>query len=252
MRLTKASPLWVLLLSLVFFYGCKKTEIPGYMPQAGLALTFDDNYINDWYRHLGFFDSMGVKMTFYISSYNRLNPLQKNKLHQLQQHGHEIAFHSLNHPDFVKYLQRNPMAKLEREEINKGLKLMNQDGFFPTNFAFPYGSHNEVLDNFLLRRFKSIRFLNGTRNLAKSYTTTANNSELYAIGMDLSSGKSTQDLLNMVSQAKENNNCLVMVGHHIDRKDLRMQVPLERLRLIIQTAKDLGMEFYTVSQIARK
>ncbi len=222
------------------------------MPKPGIAITFDDNYINDWYKHLDFFDSTGVKLTFYISSYNKLNPLQKSRLLQLQQHGHEIAFHSLNHPDFVKYLQRNSMAMLEREEITKGLEMMNRDGFFPTNFAYPYGSHNEVLDNSLLRKFKSIRFLNGTNNLAKSYTTSANNAELYAIGMDMSSGKSTQALLDMVSQAKENKNCLVMVGHHIDRKDLRMQVPLDRLRKIIQTAKDLGMEFYTVSQIARK
>ena len=134
------------------------------MPKPGIALTFDDNYIDDWYRNINFFDSFHVKVTFYISYYHKLNRDQKNKLMTLMNHGHEIAYHSVHHPDFVKYLQQNTMGKLEEEEINKGLKMMNKDGFFPTDFAYPYGSHNEVLDNCLQRRFKSVRYLNGTKD----------------------------------------------------------------------------------------
>jgi peptidoglycan/xylan/chitin deacetylase (PgdA/CDA1 family) len=222
------------------------------MSKAGLAITFDDNYIDDWYKCLKFFDTAHVKVTFYISGYDKLTDEQKIKLHVLQDHGNEIAYHSLNHPDFVKYMNSNSMGRLEHEEIIKGLEMMKKDGFHPTTFAYPFGSHNEVLDNCLLRRFKSIRFLNGTANYAKSYTTSSDNTELYAIGLDISSGKSTQELVQLVNMAKENNNCLVLVGHHIGRKDLQMQVPLSRLKAIVKAAKESGMEFYTASEISRK
>ena len=252
MIFSKTAVLSVALLALVSFYSCKKYDHPGHMPKAGIALTFDDDYIDDWYKYLIFFDTSNVKVTFYISNYLKLTADQINKLHILKDHGHEIGYHSVTHPDFVKYLQNNSMGKLEHEEIIKGLERMNKDGFSPVTFAYPFGSHNEVLDNCMLRRFKSIRFLNGTTNYAKSFTTSNDNYELYAMGMDMSSGKSNQELVNFVKQAKENDNCLVLVGHHIGRKDLEMQVPFMRLKAIVKAAKDLGMEFYTASEISRK
>ncbi|HJW16023.1 MAG TPA: polysaccharide deacetylase family protein [Flavisolibacter sp.] len=241
----------VALLTLLFFFGCTKYDKPGYMPRPGVALTFDDCYIDEWYDLLPQFDSFHVKATFYISNYQNLTHDQKDKLRILKNHGHEIAYHTLSHPDMVKYLRKNSMEKLENEEIIRGLALMNADGFYPKNFAYPYGSHNEVLDNCLLRRFRSIRSLNGSSDFAKSYTSYEDNSKLFAIGMDRSSGKSLNDLLNLINIAQKNDNCLVLVGHHITRADKNMYVSPERLRKIIQAVINNNMKFYTVCEITR-
>ncbi|GAC1416515.1 MAG: hypothetical protein NVS1B13_00420 [Flavisolibacter sp.] len=220
------------------------------MPQPGIALTFDDSYIDEWYKYSPLFKAYGVKATFYISNYNLLNQEQKAKLHFLQSNGHEIAYHSLHHPDFVKYLIKNRLGKLEEEEILKGLLLMNKDGFYPKCFALPYGSHNQQIDNMLLRNFKSIRFLNGTKNYSKSFTVNNSNKELYALGIDLSSDKSDALIENLISLTKTNNNCLVLVGHHIENQKTRMQVPYGRLVSILTKAKELNLKFYTVSEIS--
>jgi peptidoglycan-N-acetylglucosamine deacetylase len=121
----------VSLLILLFFFGCTKYDKPGYMPRPGVALTFDDCYVDEWYDFLPVFDSFHVKATFYISNYQNLTQDQKDKLKILKNHGNEIAYHTLTHPDMVKYLRKNSMERLEGEEILRGLVLMNADGFYP-------------------------------------------------------------------------------------------------------------------------
>jgi peptidoglycan/xylan/chitin deacetylase (PgdA/CDA1 family) len=237
---------------LVSLFGCVKYDRDGFMPKAGIALTFDDLYLEEWEKCLPLFDSFHVRATFYISNYEKFSAEQKRKLKELQDHGHEIAYHSTTHPDFVKYLNRHSILELDSKEIQKGLALMNADGFYPKAFAYPYGSHNDLLDHWLLKRFSSVRALNGTKDQAKSYTCTVNNSVLYAMGMDLSSGKTSDELVDMVYRANSHDNCLVLVGHHITQMDTKMRVPFARLKRIIQTAHSLHMKFYTVSEISRQ
>jgi peptidoglycan/xylan/chitin deacetylase (PgdA/CDA1 family) len=222
------------------------------MPQPGIALTFDDNYIDDWYQCLPLFDSFGVKATFYISNYKYIPYEQKQKLRVMADHGHEIAYHSTNHIDFARTLHSETMAKLVKDEIEDGMEMMKKDGFYPTTFAYPYGSHTDALDKCLLRKFKSLRALNGSKNYAKSFVPNTDNSMLYAIGLDKSSKKTNEELINLVRLAKENNTCVVFVGHHIAKPDDPMHVPYLRLKKIIKTAKELGLTFYTAAEISRR
>lgn len=242
----------VALLLLALFSGsCKKYEVVGKVDEPGVAFTFDDSYVDEWYKHLNLLDSFNIHATFYISNYHTFNAEQKQKLRVLESHGNEIAYHSSHHVDFAKYGQGNT-GKLMKEEIENGMALMAADGFHCTDFAYPFGSHTTLLDKCLLRTFKSIRMLNGTPDISKSYTTGTDNSMLYAMGMDLSAGKSTASLLHMLRTAKDNRNCLVLVGHHIDDHTTNLRTPLERLRKLFALTKELGLKSYTVREISRQ
>lgn len=220
------------------------------MPKPGIALTFDDYTVNDWYKCLPLFDSFGVRATYYISNYNKLSREEISKLKIIQQHGHEIAFHTTNHCNLVKYLNNTSMSKLVQNEIVAGLKKMNADQFYPTTFAYPYGQHNQALDNELLKYFKSVRALNGTNNYTKSMAIAGNNKILYGLGIDVSSKRPLDVLLKLVHNAYENNVCLVFVSHHVDQPQTNLQTPLQNLRAIIREASSLGMNFYTISEIS--
>jgi peptidoglycan/xylan/chitin deacetylase (PgdA/CDA1 family) len=237
--------------SVIFLHSCTKTEQRGFMSQAGIALTFDDTYIDEWYQQMPLLDSFNARVTFYISSYHRISEEQKAELHTLQSHGNEIAFHSTHHKDFVKYSDEHGLQSLFNDEVDADMKLMHADGFFPVTFAYPYGSHNEVIDHFLLQQFKSVRALNGTDDYAKSLTENSNNHILYGFDIDLSSHHTLSLILDLIHSAEQGKNCLVLVGHHINRKDLQMEVPLERLRAILKTAADAHMKFYTASEISQ-
>lgn len=231
---------------------CRKTDRYGSITEPGIALTFDDDYVDNWYKYLPLFDSLGVKATFYISSYHNLSASQVKKLEEISQHGNEIAYHTTNHINIAKYLENHSEQELLQNEIYPDLIKMQQDGFNPVVFAYPYGSHNNETDKFLKPYFKSLRALNGSPNLAKSLAPSTNERLLYAMEMD-NSGKRKEWMYDeLINSARENRNCLVLVGHRIEEGDTKLKVPLTRFLHIINKAKEFGLRFYTVSEISVK
>ncbi|MEO5783342.1 MAG: polysaccharide deacetylase family protein [Ginsengibacter sp.] len=219
--------------------------------EGGIALTFDDNYIDNWYPNLDLFDSLGVKATFYISNYNKLNAAQKIKLRAIKDHGHEIAFHSTNHVNFLKCVDSTSIEKLIKVEVDHGLRLLNKDGFFPTTFAYPYGKHNDFLDQLLLKRFKSVRALNGTHDLSRSLVPLKNNKLLFGLGIDEPSNRNLSKIEDLLYLAQQTNRCAVLLVHNVERHDMQMQIPLWKLTEILLRAKSLNLRFYTISEISK-
>ncbi len=117
--------LFTLTVVLYVFTGCKKFQKQGNMQEPGIVLTFDDDYIDNWYTYLPLLDSAGAKVTFYVCKYNRFTAEQKRKLTVIKNHGHEIAFHSTSHynmPEYV-YKYKHTLEELMRCEIEAGLEL---------------------------------------------------------------------------------------------------------------------------------
>lgn len=233
-------------------FSCRKFDKKGSMNQAGIALTFDDDYIDNWYNYLPLLDSLGVKATFYISGYHKLTEAKKKKLYIIQASGNEIAYHTTNHIDIPKYIDEYGTDMLMAHEIYPDLILMRNDGFNPQVFAYPYGAHNEESDKLLLGLFKSVRYLNGSPNLAKSLTASDNESSLFGLEADLSGKRKDWMFDELIHSASENGNCLVLVAHRIENGQSNLRIPLYRLLHIINRAKEVGLKFYTVSEISRK
>jgi peptidoglycan/xylan/chitin deacetylase (PgdA/CDA1 family) len=231
--------------------GCKKFEKQCYLKDPGIVLTFDDDKVDNWFTYLPLLDSAGAKVTFYICKYNRFTADQKRKLAIIQSHGHEIAFHTTNHynmEDYV-YKSKHTVEELMRSEVEAGLKLMNRDGFYPKTFAYPYGAHNGVLDKALMRYFKSVRALNGTQDFSKSIVPNENNNLLYGLGIDKSSKRSDADVTNILQSAKNNNGCVVLVGHEINTSSI-YSMSLQRLKSILEFVKKHNLKYYTVLEIS--
>lgn len=234
------------------FCSCKKYQKDGYVQDAGIVLTFDDNNIDNWHKYLPLFDSTGIKATFYVSKYNRFTADQRNKLRELQSHGHEIAFHSVNHYNMVDYVYKykHSMDQLMENEILCGLRLMNRDGFYPQTFAYPFGAHCETIDHALLKRFKSVRALNGTMDYSKSLAPTDRNEMLYGFGLDKSSNHSDATIEKLLTSARENHTFAVLVAHNINLTNSNLTVTVERLKRIAALSKQMNLKFYLASEIS--
>jgi hypothetical protein len=241
-----------LFLIILSFASCRKTDKYGTLTEPGIAMTFDDDYVDNWYKYLPLLDSLGVKATFYISGYHNLSQTQIAKLKAIMQHGNEIAYHTTNHQNIQKYLENHSEKDLLHSEIYPDLSLMKQDGFNPVVFAYPFGSHNKETDQALRPYFKSLRALNGSPNLSRSLTASMNERILFAMGMDNSSKRKEWMYDEMLHSASENRNCLVLVGHRIEEGDTNLKVSLSRLLHIVNRSKELGLKFYTVSEISAK
>ena len=252
MYMNDAKAVVISLLICTVLNGCTKYKKDGHLNQAGVALTFDDDRVDNWFKYLRYLDSAHVKATFYISRYNRFTAGQKRKLVIIQSHGHEIAFHSTNHYNMLDYVYRykHTVDELIFNEVESGLKMMNNDGFYPTTFAYPYGAHNGLYDKMLMRYFKSVRALNGSNDFSKSLAPTENNQLLYGLGIDKSSKRSDEVVMQVIKSAYEKNNCAVFVSHDINTAG-KLSVTLDRLTKIVNYVNQLGLKFYTVSQISK-
>ena len=246
-----AGILCILMVIVGLFSGCKKFIRKGSMPEAGIALTFDDRRVDNWFTYLPFLDSAGVKATFYVSSYHLLTKKQKEKLAIIQNHGHEIAFHTTNHPNLQDYVFKygHSFDELIRNEIDNDLKLMNNDGFYPKTFAYPYGAHNYFLDTLLMGHFKSIRALNGTKDYTKSIVATHCNKLLYGLGIDKSSKRSDHDIIKILESVTNNKSCAVFVAHDINTSD-KFSLTIDRLKAIIDFSRANNLKYYTISEIS--
>lgn len=236
---------------LLLLTACSKNEPAGTVSRPGIALTFDDDRIDNWYSYLPFFDSTGIRATFYISNYPRLNADRKNKLRILHGHGHEIAYHTVSHVNMVEYVtkQRHTIAELLQKEIEAGLKCMHRDGFYPVSFAFPFGAHTGELDQALKPYFRSVRALNGSTDHSRSLAPNEKNYSLYGFGLDKSSNHTDDQLYKLLQAAKDKNCTAVLVGHDINKAH-KLSVSLDRLRYLVKLVQQLGLEYYTISEIS--
>jgi peptidoglycan/xylan/chitin deacetylase (PgdA/CDA1 family) len=235
----------------MLFLGCTKFKKEGQCSHAGIVLTFDDDRVDNWVQYLPFLDSAHVKATFYISRYNRFTLQQKQKLALIKSYGHEIAFHSTNHYDMLKYVYKykHTIDELIKNEIESGLRLMNQDGYYPVTFAYPFGAHNGLFDKKLLRYFKSVRALNGTSDFSKSLTVTEQNDILYGLDIDQTGNRSEADILRLIQSAADNRNCAVLVAHDINNGK-PLSVSRELLQKIFNLADRLNLKYYTAAEIS--
>lgn len=242
----------LLLCFLAFFQQACFKDVPhGNLPSGQVALTFDDASVDNWFENLDLLDSLKIKATFYVSAYHTFTIEQKQRLKTIESHGHQIAYHTATHPDLVKEVNKDGMAQTEFKEIISDLSLLKRDGYTITDFAYPYGSHSNQLDNCLLRRFNSVRALSNHQDYYKSLVKEAGTRKvLYGANIDNNSRLKDDRILSLMDKAQEHNDCLVLVAHQINKPSLHLQISKERLLLLSRAAAERNISFVTISQIA--
>jgi|GEM_PF-5051205 len=239
-----------ILLGLILLIACRKRVPEGKLEEGQVAITFDDASIDNWHQYLPFLDSLGIKATFYISSYHTLDNNQKRKLKDIEMRGHEIGYHTSNHADLPKEVDRKGLTHLIEKEIKTDLRLMRNDGYRICNFAYPYGSHTKLLDSTLLRYFKSVRALSNKQDYYKSLVKESGEGKvLYGANIDNNSRLKEDKIISLMNDAQAHHDCLILVAHQINNPTIKLQITKERLRLIAKNAQEKNLRFITVSEI---
>lgn len=125
---------------------------------AGVCLTYDDWFVDEWFFARELFKSYGVRVTFFVAKMDVLTDDQFHKLLLLQQDGHEIGCHTINHCKLPAYLLRNSVDRYLKEEVDEGLAILRSKGLRVDSFAYPYHEVVDVMDGPLLSRFSTLRY----------------------------------------------------------------------------------------------
>ena len=227
-------------------YNTQAGELSG-----GICLSFDDLYIDSWYATRALFNKYDAKVTFFVSWWEALSEVQIEKLRILKSDGHEIASHSLNHLDINGVLTGGgygPESEVERyiqEEIDPAIELMTAAGLAPLTFAVPFNAENPPYIDALLEKFSFVR---GGAWVGESDITTIEsgyytcsdqvNHRTHVHGF--TAGEPIESLIEAIDHAALTNSVVLMYDH-----DIGTSITLEKLEVILSTAKGRGLKFYT-------
>ena len=224
----------VIICSLCIFTQC-------YKERKGIAFTFDDSAIDEWYAHRALFQKYDIHATFFITRPHLLDSNQINKLKILESDGHEIACHSYKHKNATDF--QSPEEYIN-EEIEPALQKLQDIGFHPVSFAYPFGISTPALDSVLLNYFKIIR--KATYNIQD--TTIDQYSEIYAnkdtyrivnaMGIDFNFNISLENFETGIRRAVRNNEVLIIYAHIINTSNGNYSIHPEYLeKLFLQCQK---------------
>ncbi len=245
-----------ILLCTFFLYSCenklKKLESkPLY--KAGVVLSFDDNYVNEWFEADKKLRHYSWKATFCVSNITTLNSSEIYKLLKLQSEGHEIAGHGFNHLNAKKFVAQNGIESYIHQEIDPMMRLMQFYSLKVTSFAYPFGFRNKTIDAELSKKFKILRATTYGKENPMYQNCYFNNTRLvYAIGIDTDHPNfSIPYLKKLLDFAKRKNKVLIVFGHKpVENVNANYQTKMETLDLICNYVNHNNMLFYSLSDLA--
>lgn len=241
----------IFVISCVTLFSCQKKNPKPY--KAGVVISFDDAYVNEWFDADKVLHKYDWKATFCVCRIDSIGKPQLQKLRKLQNEGHEIAGHGYHHYHAVKFVQKNGIDAYLKQEIDPMITSMKRLKFNVTSFAYPYGERSSVLDSALSHKFKMIRGRDFEDVAPEKEGCYYRNSKfLYAFDIDNEHVHfSVPYLLELLDDAKKNNKILILSSHQpVLNLTGNYQTKIETLELICKYIKSNDMKFYTLAELS--
>jgi peptidoglycan/xylan/chitin deacetylase (PgdA/CDA1 family) len=211
--------------------------------EVAISLTFDDGRTSQVDAGTALLDSYGVKATFYVVPSGVRQRLEGWK--KAVASGHEIGNHSLLHPctgnfpwSRKKALEDYTLSRMEHELVQTNDSIRILLGVKAKNFAFPCGQsfvgrgrNTKSYVPLIAKLFMSGR---GWLGEGPNDPTFCDFAQLTGMEMD---GKDFDQLLPMITNAKETGKWLVLAGHDIGDSGLQT-TRLTMLKKLIEYAQD--------------
>lgn len=245
----------ILIISLLFILNsCSDAEIPvvNSNVQSGVILSFDDDYVDEWYTVNSILEPYNWKATFFVSKFNQLSSDKILKLKELKNYGHEIGGHGLNHLNAVSFISANGTDAYLNQEINPMINAMNENNLSLNSFAYPFGSRNTTTDAILLNKFQILRGTTYGVSAPELKNCYYNNSNIvYGLGLDKSYAHfSISYFLSLLEYAKNNNKIVIFYAHKtVQTANANYQTEYQTLIEICNYVKNNNMKFYKMSDL---
>jgi peptidoglycan/xylan/chitin deacetylase (PgdA/CDA1 family) len=258
---------FLLILVLILNLSCQeKSGKPG---QSGLAISFDDHFIDEWYALRPMLLKYNAKVTFFVVCGDTLTPDEVSKLKQLESDGHEIGFHGTVHGRSTSIIEASGPEKYAQEELVPGMAHMKAAGFNPTSYAHPGGNHNEQVDSVLFahgfvilrdvaianRVYKGIPLYSIAPRVMRSiFYDFDKEKNVDALLIDNDTGLDEEDLKDAVKKARETNTALMLFGHKPltgTPKPGDYGFDVAFLEKILKAAQANQLKYYTMSELPK-
>lgn len=256
--------LFLFLMSAILF-GCIPSSND--VRKAGIAISFDDHFIKDWYALRPMFKKYNAKVTFFITCSDSLNSEEITLLKQLESEGHEIGFHGTIHGRATDLIAAHGPQGYIDTELAPGLGYLAAAGFKPTSYAHPGGNHNARVDSVLLSNgFKILRdvaisrrkysgiplYIMAPRIMPWIYYSFNKNPIVDALLIDTDSELTMPEMKEAIATAKSNGTALMIFGHQPLKHEPvngAYGFDIQFLENILREASQQGLKYYTMSEL---
>ena len=209
---------------------------------AGLLLSFDDDYVDSWEQNFDLFDQYGARVTFFIQG--EPNSFCISALSR----GHDVGYHSLNHLDLTKVSG----ATFFKETFEPILRF-KQDEIPLASFAFPFGFSEPWMHEILLQSFGILRGYGVTFRLY--HDSEIRSAYIISQAIDNIVIPDEEDfdrkirLMLRTVKFLGSSRVLPLTTHEIS-DTAGWGISRRRLEFLLKTAADLGLTFYRYSDFA--
>lgn len=228
------------------------------MQQRGaVAFTFDDDFAEQWHALMPIFEPHGARATFFVCRAGELSDQQVSLLRDLQDAGHEIGSHGMQHRSVLNDYQADParLTAYLAEEIAPSRATLESQGFKVSSFAYPYGHHTPEWNQALQQEFRHVRTtaykkrLRPPHWLRSIYHRPGDRGQIHsALGIDENYGITDQQLIRILRKAADRNLIVSFYAHCPGEQGRDYIVRPARLAFICEQARALGMGFRTMSE----
>jgi hypothetical protein len=236
-------------------FSCAKSDDSKPIEQinkSGVVISFDDDYVNEWYDVDAVLNQYDWKATFFVTRFNQLSIDKVQKITSLKNNGHEIGGHGLNHLNAPSFIASNGVLQYQLQEITPMMNVMNASDIYPTSFAYPYGARNEATDQLLFNNFKVLRGTTyGDLSPASQNCYYFNKNLIYGLGIDKSySHYSISYFISLLEYAKKNNKIVIFYAHKpVPMSINNYETEYQTLVEICKYVKQNNMKFYKISEL---
>jgi len=235
-----------------FFYSCSNHKNTTANSRAGVVITFDDYFVNEWIEADKLLSKYNWKATFCVSNFDQLSSADISNLKQLQKNNHEIAGHGFFHLNAKEFTKKHGKQKYLETEIFPLIEAFKKNEIVLETFAYPFGAKNQTLDFELKKHFKIIR---GTSKGNKKITDNSNfyngTRTLNGIGIDSNYEHFNLSYLNKVLKyAKKHNKIVIFYAHKpVKSATNEFEVEFQTLNLICNYVVNNNLKFYTMKEL---
>lgn len=220
-------------------------------PLSGICISFDDRTVDEWFELRELYNRYNARLTFFVTRFDSLTPAQVEKLRILQSDGHEIGFHGALHVISEHYIQEHSMEEYLRNEIMNGIDMMNQKGFYPTSFSYPYSAKYTGTDEELLKYFYIVRSEVILKNPAEIMSSGAffehDGSRLVkSVSIDRNSPLTREQIEAGIVYAAHSKQVFLLYGHEPERT-----FDPKTLEYIFKLAGHHGLKYYRMSDLIK-
>ncbi|OQD41931.1 hypothetical protein BUL40_13855 [Croceivirga radicis] len=230
-------------------------KIPWQGKKAAVVLTYDDALNVHLDHAVPVLDSLGLKGTFYVSTFSDAFRNRLKEWKQIVQNGHELGNHTIYHPCIGKedrpWVNKNyDMATYTVERMVDEIKINNTllealDNKKKRTFAYTCGDFTVNGENTFIEYLKDDVI--GARAV-RPQMHTINEIDLYNLDSYPIVGETGEELITLVKQAIEKKALLIFLFHGVGGEHA-MDVSLPAHRKLLEYLKANETEVWTAPMI---